>query len=101
MRTLIKDGTVVTASDTFKADVWIEGSKSVGLTDPALRAAQGQPDTVVDAAGKLVGFFTDPNDLDAWYENLERQRRISGADAAAAGGMAHILGLADGEGVLV
>ena len=44
---------------------------------------------------------TDPNDLDAWYENLERQRRISGADAAAAGGMAHILGLADGEGVLV
>lgn len=46
---------------------------------------------------------TDPNDLDAWYENLERQRRISGADAAAAGGagLDHILGLADGEGVLV
>ena len=25
MRTLIKDGTIVTASDTFVSDVWIEG----------------------------------------------------------------------------
>ncbi len=41
---------------------------------------------------------TDPADLDSWYENLERQRRISGADAA---GYDHLLGLADGEGVLV
>jgi len=42
---------------------------------------------------------TDPDELDSWYENLERQRRISGADTP--GGMSHILGLADGEGVLV
>ncbi|HUQ01715.1 MAG TPA: dihydropyrimidinase [Kofleriaceae bacterium] len=57
MRTLIKDGTVVTASDTFASDVWIEGSKIVALTDPSQRAAltgSGQPDTVIDAKGKYV-----------------------------------------------
>ena len=36
-RTLIKNGTVVTASDTFQADVWIEGDRIVGLTDAAQR----------------------------------------------------------------
>ena len=30
-RTLIKDGTVVTASDTFAADVWIENGKIAAL----------------------------------------------------------------------
>ena len=32
MRTLIKDGTVITASDTFAADVWIENGKIAGLS---------------------------------------------------------------------
>ncbi len=54
MRTLIKDGTVVTASDTFAADVWIEGSKIIALTDPSQRAALGQPGTVIDAKGQYV-----------------------------------------------
>ncbi len=57
MRTLIKDGTVVTASDTFASDVWIEGGKIVALTDPSQRAAltgSGQPDRTVDAKGKYV-----------------------------------------------
>ncbi|KAB2907382.1 MAG: dihydropyrimidinase [Kofleriaceae bacterium] len=57
MRTLIKDGTVVTASDTFASDVWIEGSKIVALTDPSQRAAltgSGQPDRTIDARGKYV-----------------------------------------------
>jgi len=52
--TLIKDGTVVTASDTFGADVWIEGSKIVALTDPSQRAALGTPTTTIDAKGKYV-----------------------------------------------
>lgn len=60
----------------------------------------GVPNAITSSPADEIP-VTDPNDLDAWYENLERQRRISGADAAAAGGMAHILGLADGEGVLV
>src|SRR5439155_690994 len=45
MRTLIKDGTVVTASDTFAADVWIEGGKIAALADPATRKAMGVADT--------------------------------------------------------
>jgi dihydropyrimidinase len=54
MRTLIKDGTVVTASDTFASDVWIENSKIVALTDPSQRAALGTADTTIDAKGKYV-----------------------------------------------
>jgi dihydropyrimidinase len=52
--TLIKDGTVVTASDTFAADVWIEGSKIVAVTDPSPRAAFGTPAQTIDAKGKYV-----------------------------------------------
>ncbi|MEZ4366831.1 MAG: amidohydrolase family protein [Kofleriaceae bacterium] len=54
MRTLIKDGTVVTASDSFAADVWIEGDKIAAIAAPAHRAAFGQPDLTLDAAGKYV-----------------------------------------------
>jgi dihydropyrimidinase len=53
MRTLIKDGTVVTASDSFVSDVWIEGGKIVGLTHPSQRAAQTAEQTI-DAAGQYV-----------------------------------------------
>src|SRR5215467_14019144 len=53
MRTLIKDGTVVTASDTFVADVWIEAGKIVGLTHPSQRGAQTAEQTI-DAAGQYV-----------------------------------------------
>src|SRR5215470_14897123 len=53
MRTLIKDGTVVTASDSFVADVWIEGGKIVGLTHPSQRGAQ-TADQTIDAAGQYV-----------------------------------------------
>src|SRR5689334_6271988 len=54
MKTLIKDGTVVTASDTFAADVWIEGSKIVAITEPAQRAAFGTPEQTLDAKGQYV-----------------------------------------------
>jgi dihydropyrimidinase len=58
MRTLIKDGTVVTASDTFVADVWIEDGKIVGLTHPsqrpALAAGHTNADQLIDAAGQYV-----------------------------------------------
>ncbi len=53
-RTLIKDGTVVTASDTFAADVWIEHGKIAGLTHPSQRAALGGAETTIDAHGKYV-----------------------------------------------
>src|SRR6476619_3370969 len=52
MRTLIKDGTVVTASDTFAADVWIENGKIAGLVQPG--TPLGQPDQTIDAKGRYV-----------------------------------------------
>jgi dihydropyrimidinase len=55
MRTLIKDGTVVTAVDTFKADVWIEDERIVALTHPDQKVTSSyQVDRVIDASGKLV-----------------------------------------------
>ena len=51
MKTLIKNGTVVTASDTIKADVLIEGEKVVLIG--ADLSGEGC-DEVIDAAGKLV-----------------------------------------------
>ena len=50
MTTLIKNGTLVTASETFEADLSIEGEK-IALIGRGLPV---RADTVVDAAGKLV-----------------------------------------------
>ena len=50
MRTLIKNGTVVTASDTFVADVWIENGTIVALG----KIENGKADRTVDATGKYV-----------------------------------------------
>ena len=57
MRTLIKNGTVVTASDTFVADVWVEGDRVVALTHAAARERLGASDGAdreIDAAGKFI-----------------------------------------------
>ena len=48
-RTLIKGGTVITASDTFAADVWLENGKVA-----ALGALPGTADQTIDATGKYV-----------------------------------------------
>src|SRR5690348_6509235 len=48
-RTLIKGGTVVTASDTFAADVWLENGKVA-----ALGTLPGTADQTIDATGKYV-----------------------------------------------
>lgn len=48
MRTLIRGGTVVTASDTYQADVLIEGEQIVAVG----RGLSG--DTTIDATGKYV-----------------------------------------------
>src|SRR4051812_37327918 len=49
--TLIVNGTVATASDTFQADIGIEGGKiiAIGKSLPQANAAK-----IIDAAGKLV-----------------------------------------------
>jgi len=52
-RTLIKGGTVVTAVDTFKADVAIVGEKIAAIFGPDAAPA-GPWDTTIDATGKFV-----------------------------------------------
>jgi len=52
MRTLIKNGTCVTASETFAADLWIENGKIAALTAPGTDL--GKADQVFDAKGKYV-----------------------------------------------
>lgn len=52
MRTLIRGGTVVTASDTFAADVWLENGKVSAHVAPGTDV--GTADTTVDATGKYI-----------------------------------------------
>jgi dihydropyrimidinase len=51
-RTIIQNGTVVTASDTFVADVWIDRGKIVALSEPGV--ALGPDDVGIDARGQYV-----------------------------------------------
>ncbi len=50
MKTLIKNGNIVTSSETFKADLLIEDEiiKEIGIIDESVA------NTVIDATGKLV-----------------------------------------------
>ncbi|MEW5850812.1 MAG: dihydropyrimidinase [Myxococcota bacterium] len=52
MKTLIKNGTVVTASDTFNADVWVDGEKVIATVEPGTKGPTF--DETVDATGKYV-----------------------------------------------
>ncbi len=54
MRTLIKGGTVVTAVDTYKADVAIVDGKIAAIFDAQTGAPSGTFDTTIDATGKFV-----------------------------------------------
>jgi dihydropyrimidinase len=51
-RTLIKNGTVVLASDTFAADIWIENDKISALAAPG--TVPGDADVTIDAKGQFV-----------------------------------------------
>lgn len=53
---VIKNGTVVTATDTFRADVWVDNGIIVALTRPGAEVkglVSGEPQ-VIDATGKYV-----------------------------------------------
>jgi dihydropyrimidinase len=52
VRTLIKGGTCATASDTFAADLWIDGGKIAALVAPGTNL--GAADKIIDATGKYV-----------------------------------------------
>jgi dihydropyrimidinase len=51
MATLIKSGKIITASDTFQADILIEGEKIAAI---ASHIPQEEGMEVIDASGKLV-----------------------------------------------
>jgi dihydropyrimidinase len=51
-RTIIQHGTIVTASDTFAGDVWIERGKIVALAESG--TTPGPDDTAIDARGQYV-----------------------------------------------
>ena len=96
-RTLIKNGTVVTASDTFQADVWIEGDRIVGLTDAAQRGNWPTPDLEVDATGKYVlpGGIDAHTHLDMPFGGTTSSDDFeTGTTAAAHGGTTSIVDFA-------
>jgi dihydropyrimidinase len=51
-RLIIQNGTIVTASDTFAGDVWIEHGKIVALAESG--TAPGPDDRTIDARGQFV-----------------------------------------------
>jgi dihydropyrimidinase len=53
MRTLIKNGTLVTATDTYKADLLVEDEK-IALVGANLAAVVDRIDSTIDASGKYV-----------------------------------------------
>ena len=52
MRTLITGGTIVTPSDTYGADVWIDNGKIAAIVAPGTKL--GTADETIDAKGKYV-----------------------------------------------
>jgi dihydropyrimidinase len=53
MRTLIKNGTIITAADSYSGDVWIDDGTIVGIADAEHRSAF-TADRELDATGKYV-----------------------------------------------
>jgi dihydropyrimidinase len=55
MRTLIKNGTIVTAVDTYAADLWIEDGRISAILSPGgFGGAPPQADRIIDAAGRFI-----------------------------------------------
>ncbi len=91
MTTLIKNGTLVTASETFQADVLIEGEKIVRL---GLDLEPASAEKVVDAAGKLIlPGGVDPHthfDL-PMFGTVSSDDHYTGHKAAAFGGTTTVM----------
>jgi dihydropyrimidinase len=90
MKTLIKSGTLVTASDTFQADILIENEKIVQMGQ-ALHSPDAEP---VDASNKLVL----PGGVDAhthfdleMFDTVSSDDHYTGHKAAAFGGTTTVM----------
>jgi dihydropyrimidinase len=99
MVTLIKNGTLVTASDTFKADLWIEGGRIAQHSDPGLRdrLAPGGDVRQIDATGCYVfpGGIDAHTHLDMPFGGTTSSDDfLTGTRAAAHGGTTTIIDFA-------
>ncbi|MCJ7435610.1 MAG: hypothetical protein MUO77_19175, partial [Anaerolineales bacterium] len=56
MNTLIRNGILITASDTFQADIWIEDEKitRISASSPLSAGLEADSAQVIDASGKLI-----------------------------------------------
>ncbi len=95
MVTLIKNGTLVTAADTFVADLWIEGSRIVRISDASERALR-PPGEVreLDATGHYVfpGGIDAHTHLDMPFGGTTSSDDfLTGTRAAAHGGTTTII----------
>src|SRR2546425_2547846 len=96
MKTLIKNGHVVTAVDTYVADVLIDGS-TVAMIGTGLEGVVGTVDTTIDATGKLVipGGIDPHTHLDLPFGGTASSDDFeTGTRAAAFGGTTTIIDFA-------
>ncbi|MDW7730167.1 MAG: dihydropyrimidinase [Bacillota bacterium] len=90
MRTIIKNGTVVTTSENYKADILVENETIVAIEAKTSASA----DLVIDAAGKLV--FPGAIDVHTHFDmpfggTVTADDFTTGTIAAAAGGTTCII----------
>src|SRR5512146_1771606 len=85
MTTLIKNGTLLTASETFEADILIEGER-IARIGRGLEAGSAE---VIDASGKLVmpGGIDPHTHFDLpMFDTVSSDDHYTGHKAAAFGG---------------
>ncbi len=96
MALLIKNGTLMTASETFQADVLIDGSKivAVGMNLLSEGGAQAKQVAVIDAAGKIIM----PGGVDVhthfdlpMFDTVSSDDHYTGHKAAAFGGTTTVI----------
>src|SRR3989442_11947267 len=96
MKTLIKGGHVVTAVDSYVADILIDGS-TVALIGKNLDGIAGTPDHTIDATGKLVipGGIDPHTHMDLPFGGTSSSDDFeTGTRAAAVGGTTTIVDFA-------
>src|SRR5262245_19474107 len=96
MKTLIKGGNIVTAVDSYVADVLIENS-TIALIGRDLGAVISSPDKIIDANGKLVipGGIDPHTHMDLPFGGTSASDDFeTGTRAAAVGGTTTIIDFA-------
>ncbi len=92
--TLIKNGTLITASDTFQADILIENEKILELLAPQSEAARLWTGEMIDATGKFItpGGIDPHVHLDLpMFGTVSSDDHYTGHKAAAFGGTTTVM----------